>query len=180
MLFGKRKQEEQKCREEGEWLRQQLSEIQQDLKKQRMAVENLTDEWEDYREEETSRTKQFSDWKQQETNFLKLYEDYQEQLESLKRYAKAEDEKLYRQLELAEEKLEKSRQLCGIGKITGMGKAVDYELQEVIRAVGTDDSKLHEVVEEIYQSGYFYKGKVRKKAKAAVYCFKETDTNEGE
>lgn len=31
-----------------------------------MAVENLTDEWEDYGEEEISRTKQFFDWKQQE------------------------------------------------------------------------------------------------------------------
>lgn len=180
MLFGKRKEEEQKRREEEELLRRQLQEIQQDLKKQCMAVENLTDEWEDYREEESRTEKQLLDWKKQEENFLELYEDYQEQLEGLKRYAEAEDEKLARQIELAEEKLEKSRQLCGISKIAGAGKAVDYDLQEVIRGVETEDPTLREVVENVYQSGYIYRGKVRKKAKISAYCVKETVTNERE
>ncbi|MCM1259030.1 MAG: nucleotide exchange factor GrpE [Roseburia sp.] len=178
MIFGKRKKEEKMRREEQELIIQQLSEIQQDIKKQRMAVENLTDEWEDFREEENSQAEQIPNWKQQEANFLKLYEDYQEQLEGLKRYADSEDEKLSRQLELIEKKLEKSRQMCGISKIAGIGETVDYDLHEIIHAVETDDSRLHEVIEDTYQSGYIYKGKVRKKAKASVYRYKGKETNE--
>lgn len=180
MIFGKRKKEEQVRREGQELILGQLSEIQQDLKKQRMAVENLTDEWEDYREEENSWAEQVSHWKQQEANFLKLYEDYQEQLEGLKRYARTEDEKLSGQLELMEEKLEKIRQICGISRISGTGKTVDYDLHEVIRTVGTENSRLHELIEDVYQSGYIYKGKVRKKANVTVYKFEEKDTNERE
>ena len=84
MLFGKRKEEEQKRLEEAERLQQQLSDIQKDLKKQRMAVENITDEWEDFREGEESRIGELLDWKNQEDNFIQLFEEYQEQLEGLK------------------------------------------------------------------------------------------------
>ncbi len=180
MLFGKRKEEEQKRLEEAERLQQQLSDIQKDLKKQRMAVENITDEWEDFREGEESRIGELLDWKNQEDNFIQLFEEYQEQLEGLKKYAGNGDKNLFQQIQLVEEKLEKKRRMCGISQIAEAGRTVDYDLHEVIQVLETDNPQLKETVAEIYSPGYIYKGKVRKKAKVSAYCVKEKDTDERE
>lgn len=196
MFFKKRKNEEAVFQEIGQQIQErigqqieeqmvqrmehQLSGFSQNMKKQQMAVENLTDEWADYREEwqdfreeENCRKELLEAAAKQEEAFLELYETCQEQLDNLKKYAGAEDEKLLAQMDFIEEKLEKSRQKCGIGRIASVGGKVDYDLQEVVHVIETENPDLSETVAKVYVSGYYYKGKIQKKAKIAAYRFSQ-------
>lgn len=156
-----------------EELNGQMSLLVQSAKKQQMAVENLADEWADYREEENLSLERERIAGKQEQNFLELYENYQEQMDSLGMFLKREDDRMASQFGLIEEKLEKSRILCGISLISGQGGKVDYDLHEIVKVIGTGDGALDERVAEVYSSGYSYHGTVKKKAKVAVYRWEE-------
>ena len=73
------------------------------------------------------------------------------------------------QLELMEKNLMHARQICGISMIGDCGAALNYDLHEVIEVLDTTDTRLDGMIAVVYSCGYLYKGKVKKKARVAVY-----------
>ncbi|MBD5458967.1 MAG: nucleotide exchange factor GrpE [Lachnospiraceae bacterium] len=151
---------------------QNIVKLQTSVHKQDMAVEDLLEEWNDKQSDAEHIKRQFREYEQNEHRLLELFEAYQEQLWNLKRFAEEKDESLAAQLSLMEKKLEHYRQLCGISMIGECGTEVDYDLYEVLEAVDTEDEGKDRTVVCVYRCGYLYKGKVIKKAQAAVYRYR--------
>ena len=152
-------------------LEQQLGQLQSDVHKHDMAIENLLDEWEEKKSDEESVKARQQESDQTEQLLLGLFEAYQEQFWNLKHYAASKDGSWAAQIALMEINLEHYRRTCAISLIQDCGVGVDYDLHEVIEAIDTTDPSLDKTIADIYRCGYLYKGKVRKKARAAAYRF---------
>lgn len=152
-------------------LEQQLSQLHSEVHKHDMAIEDLLDEWEEKKSDEESVKARQQESDQTEQLLLGLFEAYQEQFWNLKHYAASKDGNWSAQIALMEINLEHYRRTCAISLIQESGVSVDYDLHEVIEVVDTKDPALDKTIADIYRCGYLYKGKVRKKARAAAYRF---------
>lgn len=152
-------------------LEQQLNQLQTDVHKHDMAIEDLLDEWDEKKSDEESVKTRELEAVQTEKLLLSLFEAYQEQFWNLKHYAASKDGTWASQLALMEINLEHFRRTCAISMIQECGVSVDYDLHEIIEAIDTTDPALDKTIADIYRCGYLYKGKVRKKAQAAAYRF---------
>ncbi len=152
-------------------MEQQLNQLHADVHKHDMAIENLLDEWEEKKSDEESVKARQQESDQTEQLLLGLFEAYQEQFWNLKHYAASKDGNWAAQIALMEINLEHYRRTCAISLIQECGVSVDYDLHEVIEAVDTTDPALDKTIADIYRCGYLYKGKVRKKARAAAYRY---------
>lgn len=150
-------------------LTEKFSRMQTAVQKHDMAMEDLLEEWEERRSDENGVKERFRALEQNESCLLALFEAYQEQFWSLKRLADTKDEVWSAQIALMEQKLDRCRRLCGIDVIDRCGETVDYDLHEVIQTTETRDADQDKRVADIYCCGYLYKGKVKKKARVAVY-----------
>lgn len=146
-----------------------IRQLQSDIRKHDMAVEDLLDEWEDQKTGQDSLQKHIQESARTELLLLQLFESYQTQFWNLKHFASEKDSSWSEQIAFMEETLGQYRSSCQISMIQDCGVAVDYELHDVIDAVRTSDPALDKTVAGIYQCGYFYKGTVKKKARVSAY-----------
>ncbi len=146
-----------------------IRQLQSDIRKHDMAVEDLLDEWEDQKTGRDSLQKHIQESSRTELLLLQLFESYQTQFWNLKHFASEKDSSWSEQIAFMEETLGQYRSSCQISMIQDCGVAVDYELHDVIDAVRTSDPALDKTVAGIYQCGYFYKGTVKKKARVSAY-----------
>ena len=149
---------------------QSLGQLQMSVREQGMSVEDLLEEWNDRKEEEDSARERFREYVKDEQHLLELFEAYQEQFWNLKRFAEGKDEAWVAQVAMMEKSLEHYRQMCGISIIGECGVEVDYGLHEVIDVVETAEPGQERRVAQIYQCGYLYKGRVKRKARVAAYA----------
>lgn len=146
-----------------------INQIQADVHKHDMALEDLLDEWAEKKSDEDNINTLLQESIQAEKLLLELFEAYQEQFWNLKHYAASKDSSWAAQVLCMEKNLEHCQRSCAISLIQECGVSVDYDLHEIIEAVDTTDPTLDKTIAEIYRCGYLYKGKVRKKAQAAAY-----------
>ena len=154
---------------QSEELTEKIGRLQTTVQKHDMAMEDLLEEWEEKRSDEKEVKERFRELEQNESRLLALFETYQEQFWSLKRFADTKDQAWSDQIALMEQSLDRCRRLCGIDVIDRCGEMVDYDLHEVIQITETKDAEQDRRVADIYGCGYLYRGKVKKKAKVAVY-----------
>lgn len=152
-----------------ETLDKNITRLQTTVLKHDMAMEDLLDEWEQRRSDEEEVKERFREQEQNERHLLALFEAYQEQFWNLRRFADTKDEAWSAQISLMEQNLDHHRRLCGIDVIGTCGNKVDYDLHEVIETMETEDSGKDRQVAHVYECGYLYKGKVKKKARVAAY-----------
>ncbi len=152
-----------------EELNKKVGQLQLSVQRHDMSIEDLLEEWEEKRSDEADVRSRFQEGERSENLLLKVFEAYQEQFWSLKRFADTADTKLAEQLELMEKNLMHARQICGISMIGDCGAALNYDLHEVIEVLDTTDTRLDGMIAVVYSCGYLYKGKVKKKARVAVY-----------
>lgn len=165
-----------------EALVQNVGRFQTELHKHDMSIEDLMEVWEERSSGEKEARNHMQEYAQSEKKLLDLFEAYQEQFFQMKRFAGEKDEAWKEQLALMEEKLEQCRRECGISIISGCGIPVNYELHEIIEVKDTDDLSKDNLISDIYRCGYIYKGRILKKAQAAAYRAKITESdaiNEG-
>ncbi|MCI9190556.1 MAG: nucleotide exchange factor GrpE [Lachnospiraceae bacterium] len=152
-----------------EELNKKVGQLQLSVQRHDMSIEDLLEEWEEKRSDEADVRSRFQEGERSENLLLKVFEAYQEQFWSLKRFTDTADTKLAEQLELMEKNLMHARQICGISMIGDCGAALNYDLHEVIEVLDTTDTRLDGMIAVVYSCGYLYKGKVKKKARVAVY-----------
>lgn len=152
-----------------EELNKKVGQLQLSVQRHDMSIEDLLEEWEEKRSDEADVRSRFQEGERSENLLLKVFEAYQEQFWSLKRFADTADTKLAEQLELMEKNLMHARQICGISMIGDCGATLNYDLHEVIEVLDTTDTRLDGMIAVVYSCGYLYKGKVKKKARVAVY-----------
>lgn len=133
-----------------------------DIRRHDMALEDCLEMLEEQREEEIQGRKRIEE-------LLNLLEVYQEQMWSMRRYAAGHDPAWLPQLELSKETVKGKEKICGISWIEEIGVRVDYGMHEVIEVRETADEGMAQIVAEVCQPGYLYKGEVRKKAKVIAY-----------
>ena len=102
---------------------------------------------------------------------MDLFESYQEQFWNLKRFADQKDDVWASQITLMEKNLKQYQNQCGISMIEECGIKVDYDLHEVIEVTETSQAEMDKVIADIFRCGYFYKGRVKKKAQVMAYHF---------
>lgn len=152
-------------------LQQETQQFGKEIKKHNVAVENLLDDLEQKMEEEQTVKELRTEREKERENFLSLFEVYQEHFWQMKNFAKDRNEALYKQLAMMEKNMQNSQNFCGITVTGEEGEKVDYDMYEVVEAVETTDISKDKKVARIYGPGYLYQGKVKKRAKAAVYRF---------
>lgn len=200
MFFRKKKENEERLLENGRQLSQKLQavenqieaegrrlgeqfvqmnrgleQLQAEVRKQDMSMEDLLETWEEKQAGEAALAEQVSEYRLAETSFLGLFEAYEEQFQNLRRFAE-KDEAWAKQFMCMEAGLERSLASCGIQVIEECGVLVDYDLHEVLRVTDTEDENQDGRVAEVYRFGYWYKGAVRRKAQVAAYRKNKGDT----
>lgn len=164
----RRELSENRKAEEAE-LRRELEQFGREISRHDMAIENLLDVLEECQEEEHSNRKQAQEQKEEKEQFLALFAAYQEQFWQIRSFLDSSGAAWSRQAELMEQELAKSRRYCGIEEISQTGETVDYQIHEVIEVIDTEDAAQDRTVARVFSPGYLYQGKVRKKARVAVY-----------
>lgn len=159
--------ENRKAEEAG--LSRELEQFGRKISRHDMAIENLLDMLEERQEEELSNRRRTQEQREEEEQFLGLFAAYQEQFWQLRSFLDGSGAAWSRQAELMEQELAKSRRYCGIEEISQIGETVDYQIHEVIEVIDTADMAQDRTVAQVFSPGYLYQGRVRKKARVAVY-----------
>ena len=152
-----------------------LDQLQRTVREQGMSIEDLLEEWSGRNTAEEELRTRLNECEDRERHLLALFEAYQEQIRNLKRFAEGRDGEWAAQIGLMEQSLEHHRQMCGISLTGECGSTVDYDLHEVIEVIDTALPEQDRRIADVYHVGYLYQGKVRTKAKVAVYAFGNTD-----
>ncbi len=152
-----------------------LQQLQNSVREQGISVEDLLEEWSERKSVEDGLRKQLHESVENEGHLLELFEAYQEQFRNLKRFAESKDTVWSEQVAMMEKGLEHYRQLCGISVIDKCGAEVNYDLHEVIKVIDTGRADQDGKIADVYRCGYLYQGRVRRKAKVAVYTFKRSE-----
>lgn len=154
---------------------QDVKQLQRRVAEQGMSLEDLLEEWSTRKTAEDSLCAQLRGCEKEQRLLLELFEAYQEQFRNLRRFADGRDEAWASQIDMIESSLAHHRQACGISLIGERGAKVDYDLHEVIEVIDTGQPELDRTIADVYSGGYLYQGKVRRKAKVAVYAFGRRD-----
>lgn len=147
-----------------------LKQLQSCVREQGMSIEDLLEEWNERKTAEDMLSEQLRVCEKEQRLLLELFEAYQEQFRNLRRFAEGKDEAWAAQIDMIDDGLGRYRQACGIGLIGECGTEVDYDMHEVIEVIETGQPELDRKIADIYSGGYMYCGKVRRKAKVAVYA----------
>lgn len=147
-----------------------LKQLQGCVREQGMSIEDMLEEWNERKTTEDMLREQLGACEKEQGLLLELFEAYQEQFRNLRRFAEGKDEAWAAQIDMIDDGLGRYRQSCGIGLIGECGTEVDYDMHEVIEVIETGEPELDRRIADIYSGGYMYRGKVRRKAKVAVYA----------
>lgn len=104
-------------------------------------------------------------------NMLRLIEAYEENLWNMGQYAKQSDSSFYQNFCLMKDNLEGYKKELKIEIIYGKDGKVDYEKHDVLQVIPTMVEEQDKMIANVYSPGIVYGGKIRKKAKVAVYRF---------
>ncbi len=140
-----------------------------DISRHDMALEDCLDMLEECKEDRERAQRQEQAMVQEQNKLLDLLFAYQEHLWNMKAYAKKNDPRWHQQLLLVERGVQEQMHACEFAVVADTGCAVNYELHEVIEVLDTEDVQRDRTVAVVYNPGYLYQGKVRKKAKVAAY-----------
>lgn len=163
---------------------EKLAGMQSAAAKHEMAIEDMLESWEEWQEKlETQEARRAEREKndtavlqRREKALVRLLTDYHDQLFALRRAAEeAENASWNRQFSTAMDKLSEGLALAGLQVIDRPGGAFSYALHEAIEVIETSDEALDMRVARVYSCGYVYLGNVVRKAKTAVYQYREAN-----
>lgn len=169
---------ERENRESAEALSVRVSDLRGAANKHDMAIADMLDTWEEWREETRESRSDLSARYQEEAResarkekaLLEALIEFYDQFHALKRAAEQANDLVWkRQLELAEEKMSGKCALADLQIIRAKDIPVNYDLHEVVGVETTDNRNQAMRVAETYLCGYVYRGKVIRKAKVAAF-----------
>lgn len=161
---------------------QKLDDMRSAASKHEMAIEDMLESWEEWQEklrdqEARQAEREKTDaaaFLRREKALVKLLMDYHDQFFALRRAAEEAGNAAWsRQFSASMDSLSEGLALAGVQMIDQPGAAFSYALHEAIEAVETPDQALDMRVARVYSCGYVYQGNVLRKAKTAVYRYKE-------
>ena len=162
---------------------EKLAGMQSAASKHEMAIEDMLDSWEEWQsklqaQEARQAVKEKCDTavlQQREKALIRLLTNYHDQFFALGRAAEeAGNEAWSRQFSVSMDKLSESLALAGVQVIDRPGAAFSYALHEAADVIETADQAQDMRVARVYSCGYVYKGNVVRKAKTAIYQYRET------
>lgn len=169
---------ERKNQESADALSARVSDLRGAANKHDMAIADMLDTWDEWREEARAFHADLSERYQEEAResvrrenaLLEAIVELHDQFYALKRAAEQADDRIWkRQLELAEEKMSGKYALADFQILCAKGAPIDYDLHEVISVAATDDRNQAMRVADVYLCGYAYRGQVIRKAKVAAF-----------
>ena len=169
---------ERENRESAEVLSARMSDLRGAANKHDMAIADMLDTWEEWREDTRALRSDLSKRYQEEAResawrenaLLEALIDLHDQFYALKRAAEQADDPIWkRQLELAAEKMAGRYALADLQVIQAKDAPVNYDLHEVVSVEAAEDRSQSMRVADVYICGYAYRGKVIRKAKVAAF-----------
>ena len=169
---------ERENRESAEVLSARMSDLRGAANKRDMAIADMLDTWEEWREDARALRSNLSKRYQEEAResawrenaLLEALIDLHDQFYALKRAAEQADDPIWkRQLELAAEKMAGRYALADLQVIQAKDAPVNYDLHEVVSVEAAEDRSQSMRVADVYICGYAYRGKVVRKAKVAAF-----------
>ena len=174
-------------RELGEALSVRLGELRAAANKHDMAIADMLDTWDEWRESNQEETRALRDelteqyrkeareTARRESALLKALIACQDQLFALRRAARGAGDSVWeRQLSLAEESVSGELAAAGLRVISEKGMPVNYDLHDPLAVVETTDETRGMRVADVYSRGYVYRGQVLRKAGVSVFQFTRT------
>ena len=175
--------------EDTENLARGLETLRQAVQKHDMAIADMLDTWDEWREQQAEQADSLRDVLSQKTQaeigVLREREETlldglitaYDQLFQLCAAADSSGNEIWRkQLRLAEAKLNEKCLRAGL-QVTGLaGESFSYDLHEPLEKLDTALPDQHLTVAEVFSPGYWYHGKLLRKAKVSVYYLKETES----
>lgn len=158
-----------------EELTKKLGQLQVQLNKHDMSIEDLLEELEQRSLDDDKLQICMDEHERSKRAFLDLFEAYQEQFFQARRFALKTDGQLEQQLALMEEKVSGFINKCGISVIGECGVSVNYDLHEVIEVRNVDNPCKNNLIAEVFRCGYIYNGQIMKKAQVAAYHISNDD-----
>ena len=161
---------------------EKLNAMKSAVSRHETAMEDMLESWEEWQEKlEAQEARRAESEKNSATVFLrrekalvKLLTDYHDQLFALLQAAESTENATWsRQLSASMDKLSEGLVLAGIQVVGQPGAVFSYALHEAIDVVETADQALDMRVARVYSCGYINQGTVIRKAKTAVYQFRE-------
>lgn len=169
---------ERENRENAETLSARMSDLRGAANQHDMAIADMLDTWEEWREETRAMRSDSSGQYQEEAResarreraLLDTLLDLHDQFHALRRAAEQADDRVWkRQLELTEEKMSGQYALADLQMIAEKGAPINYDLHEVIGVEPTENRAQAMRVADAYTCGYIYRGIVIRKAKVSAF-----------
>lgn len=169
---------ERESRESAETLSARMSDLRGAANQHDMAIEDMLDTWEEWREETRATRSDISARYQEEAResarkenaLLEALIEFHDQFYALERAAEQAGDRIWkRQLDLAEEKMAGKYALADLQVIHAKDAPVNYDLHEVVSVEPTENRAQAMRVADTYLCGYVYRGKVIRKAKVAAF-----------
>ncbi len=163
---------------------ERLTEMQSAASMHETAIEDMLESWEEWQEKLQAQEARQAErdnssaavFLRREKALVKLLTDDHDQLFALQRAAEgAENAAWSRQLSAVMDKQSEGLALAGIQVIGQSGAVFSYALHEAVDVIGTPDQALDMRVAEVYSCGYVDQGAVVRKAKVAVYQYREAN-----
>lgn len=170
---------ERENRESAEALSARVSDLRGAANRHDMAIADMLDTWEEWREALRSELsgryrEEARESARRENALLETLVDFHDQFYALKRAAEqAGDHSWKRQLELAGEKMSGKYALADLQIIQAKDAPVNYDLHEVVSVEAAENRNQSMRVADVYTCGYAYRGKVIRKAKVAAFQWTE-------
>lgn len=162
--------------EQIESLTKRQQELERQIRRQSDSFEDLLEEIQDERSHEERLRQERRENSQKEQVLLSLIMCCREQMELLERQIQGDGSMTGEKLEawqqqfctMAKERAKLMRP-CGLEEVGCQGETVDYEIHEVLSAVGTENGEKAGTVAQVYSSGFIQGGRVIRKARVAAY-----------
>lgn len=169
------KQEERQSAQWNEAM-EMMQKILQKQKKQDSVIEGIYETIEEH-------TDAFSEYKEKKSKedkllaFIMEYDEGMYQMRKMLQVAKVEETGWESSVEQIRKQLKAKVLEVGLVCMDETGERVNYQLQELVGVVPTNQQELHGIIQEIIVPGWIYQGELLKKAKVMAYKY-EGDTQE--
>ena len=170
-------------------LLQGLDTLQASVRKHDMAIGDMLDTWEEWREDQAKQTEALTsalhDRLAAEAEALRARESDLvgaliaacDQFFILRLAAESASDKAWqRQLFLAESAVTQKALRTGLQVTGAVGAAFSYDLHEPAEKVETDRPDQHMTIARVFSRGYLFHGRLQRKAQVAVYTLTDTGT----
>ncbi len=157
-------------------LSESFEKAEKQLSRQSASVEDLIDEFQEYRSEQEASEKTLAEAEKRETQLLELAVLQREQF-ALIRNVLLEGSGLTEeaktawsgQLSMMDKDASKAMALCGMQEAGSEGEIFDAAIHEILQVSPAPEQSLDGRVSRVYSKGILYHGQILKKAKVEVY-----------